>query len=383
MKQNEIELLLTKYFTNQANQEDIEVLTKWLEDVNNHTAFTEFVKANYAIDFSLSSFNTKDAKIRLFQKISKEKNIFHQRIVASYFKYAALLVLFLGLGYIFQKTFVTKQNTTVLVAKDEAITLKLADGSTQIISANGNKNITDKFGKLIGTQNDSMLIYGKQLSSGKLVYNTLTIPYGKRFNIQLEDGTIVYLNSGSSLTYPVQFLKNGNRHVSVIGEAFFEVTKDEGRPFIVNAQKLNVKVLGTKFNVNSYADEASTDVVLVEGKVGLYNSLNAKSKMVKLVPGLKGSIVNGQDNIFTEQVNVNPYTAWVKGKLVFRNISFNNIIKRLERHYNVTFINNNKTLGREVFSASFKDESIAEVLEYFSESYAIEYRIKDNKIIIE
>lgn len=86
----------------------------------------------------------------------------------------------------------------------------------------GNKNITDKFGKLIGTQNDSMLIYGKQLSSGKLVYNTLTIPYGKRFNIQLEDGTIVYLNSGSSLTYPVQFLKNGNRHVSVIGKHFLK-----------------------------------------------------------------------------------------------------------------------------------------------------------------
>ena len=377
------ERLIVKFITNQANLKEIEMLTKWLEDVDNRKVFKDFVKANYAIDYAMSTFSAADVKNHFAQKIKQEKSILFKRKIKSYYKYAAIIILCLGSFYFYQKNNSQIQNDNLLVVKEESITLELENGSLQTINPSNSTNITDLLGKVIGKQDKSKITYSDNNTIEKLVYNTLKIPYGKRFELELSDGTIVYLNSGSSLKYPVKFLKNQNRQVFVTGEAYFEVAKDKLHPFTVNTEEMNIEVLGTKFNVNSYADELSTDVVLVEGKVALYNGTKIKTDLVELIPGLKGSILKGEKDITTEKVNINPYTAWVEGKLVFRNISFNAIIKRLERHYNVTFVNNNKTLGTEIFSASFKDESIQEVLKYLSDSYAIDYTVKDNKIIIE
>lgn len=219
-------------------------------------------------------------------------------------------------------------------------------------------------------------------AKGALVYNTIKIPYGKKFEVQLSDGTLVHLNAGTSLRYPVQFVKNQNRQVYLLGEAFFEVEKDKEHPFDVNTQNVNVEVLGTKFNVDTYSENPRTDVVLVEGKVSLYKDQKTKENQVYLKPGEKGSNERGQSEITTEQVNTEYYTAWIKGSLVFKNASFDDIIKKLERRYNVTFINKNKVLGKEIFNARFDNEPIEVVLKYFSDSYAIDYIIDRDKITI-
>src|SRR5690606_36367432 len=109
-------------------------------------------------------------------------------------------------------------------------------------------------------------------NSDKLAYNTLKIPFGKKFRLQLSDGTMVHINSGSTLKYPIKFIAGENRQVYLDGEAFFDVAKDKKHPFIVNADNLNVRVLGTHFNVSNYPEDAVTDVVLVEGSVGMYRS---------------------------------------------------------------------------------------------------------------
>ena len=124
-------------------------------------------------------------------------------------------------------------------------------------------------------------------SAETLVYNTLKIPYGKQFEVELSDGTIVHLNSGTTLRYPVAFLKNQNRKVFLTGEAFFEVAKDKAHPFTVSTQELNVEVLGTKFNASSYTEDVTTDIVLVEGKVALYKDKKENNNSVKLTPGSK------------------------------------------------------------------------------------------------
>ncbi|TDE42944.1 FecR family protein [Flavobacterium rhamnosiphilum] len=376
------ELLIVKFITNHASQGEIEILSQWLEDLENQKAFKDFVKINYAIDYTMNSFDSVETKKQLLQKINQDKSIFYRRRLQSYFKYAALAVLFIGLVFVFKNGSFFEQEKGVLIPKEGVITLKLADGSLQIINPSNSKNITDKFGKVMGKQDKSRISYSDANASGSLVYNTLKIPYGKRFELELSDGTIVHLNSGTSLTYPIRFLKNQNRQVLLTGEAFFEVAKDKKHPFTVNAQELNVEVLGTTFNVSSYTDDPVIDVVLVEGKVGLYKEVKTRDGMVKLTAGLKGSNIKGRETITTESVNTRAYTAWVQGNLVFKNVSFDAIIKKLERHYNVAFINKNKTLGKEIFNASFKGESIEEVLAYFSDSYAIDYTIKDNKIII-
>ncbi|WP_149208274.1 FecR family protein [Flavobacterium johnsoniae] len=376
------ERLIVKFITNQASQEEIEALTEWLKEDENQLVFKDFVKTNYAIDTAVNNFDSTEVRKQLSERIRKENNVFYKRRFSSYYKYAAILIVALG-GFYFYKNSTTsiqsKQN--VIIPREDEIVLQLGDES-QNLDPNEARTITDKDGNVIGKQEKDRLVYTKAYAKGALVYNTIKIPYGKKFEVQLSDGTLVHLNAGTSLRYPVQFVKNQNRQVYLLGEAFFEVEKDKEHPFDVNTQNVNVEVLGTKFNVDTYSENPRTDVVLVEGKVSLYKDQKTKENQVYLKPGEKGSNERGQSEITTEQVNTEYYTAWIKGSLVFKNASFDAIIKKLERRYNVTFINKNKVLGKEIFNARFDNEPIEVVLKYFSDSYAIDYVIDRDKITI-
>jgi transmembrane sensor len=376
------ERLIVKFITNQASRDEIETLTEWLKEEENQIVFRDFVKTNYAIDATMYTFDSAEVKKQLSERIEKENTVFQKRRFSSYYKYAAILVLVLGGFYFYQKSDLFHHKQNVVVPREDDIVLQLDNESVETIDTAEARNITDKYGTVIGKQEKNRLVYSSAYSSGELVYNTLRIPYGKKFEVQLSDGTIVHLNAGTSLRYPVQFAKNKSRQVYLIGEAYFEVSKDKTHPFTVNTQDVNVEVLGTKFNVNSYTEDTSTDIVLVEGKVSLYKDKKSTENQVYLTPGLKGSSTRGEQEITAEPVNTDYYTAWVKGSLVFKNASFDAIIKKLERHYNVTFINKNKALGKEIFNARFDNEPIEVVLKYFSDSYAIDYKIKEDEITI-
>ncbi|WP_276380896.1 FecR family protein [Flavobacterium sp. H4147] len=376
------ERLIVKFITNQASQEEIEQLTMWLKEEENQIVFNDFVKTNYAIDTALNTFDSTEVRKQLSERIAKENNVFYKRRFSSYYKYAAILIVALGGFYFYKNASSDQVKKNVIVPRVDEIVLQLGNGTSETIDISEEKNITDKDGNIIGKQEKNRLVYNTAFAKGELVYNTLKIPYGKRFEVQLSDGTVVHLNAGTSLRYPVQFVKNKNREVYLTGEAYFNVSKDKAHPFTVNTQEMNVEVLGTKFNVDSYSNNSSTDVVLVEGKVSLYKGQKINQNQIYLTPGLKGSTQKGESEIKTEQVNTDYYTDWVKGSLVFKNASFDDIIKKLERRYNVTFINKNKTLGREIFNARFDNEPIEVVLKYFSDSYAIDYNIDRDKITI-
>jgi transmembrane sensor len=382
MTEKKSERLIVKFITNKATQEEIEMLTKWLEEGNNKIVFKDFVKTNYAIDCVFQSYDSLEVKKQLSEIIKKDNTVFYKRRFSSYYKYAAVLLLFLGSFYFYKNSGLFQSRENVVIPRQDEIVLQLDNESEETIDPTAARNVTDKLGKVIGKQNKNRLVYSTNFSNGKLVYNTLRIPYGKTFEVQLSDGTIVHLNSGTSLKYPVQFLKNQSRKVYLMGEAYFEVAKDKAHPFTVNTKELDIEVLGTKFNVNSYTEDVTTDIVLVEGKVSLYKDKKTAMNQVYLTPGLKGTNIKGQSAITTETVNTDYYTAWVKGSQVFKNASFSEIIKKLERHYNVTFINKNKMLGKEIFNARFDNEPIETVLKYFSDSYAIDYIIQEDKITI-
>jgi len=376
------ERLIVKFITNQASQEEIEKLTEWLKEEEHQIVFKNFIKTNYAIDSVMNSFDSTEVKKQLSERIQKEKNVFQKRRFSSYYKYAAVLVLVLGSLYFYKNSNLFDDKENVIVPRQDEIVLQSGSESSETIDVSESRNVTDKEGNIIGKQEKNRLVYSNGYSTGKLVYNTLKIPYGKKFEVQLSDGTVIHMNSGTSLRYPVQFLKNKSRQVYLTGEAYFEVSKDKEHPFTVNTQEVNVEVLGTKFNVNSYTEDTSTDVVLVEGKVSLYKDKKTTENQVYLLPGIKGSNKRGQQKITTEEVNTDYYTAWVKGSLVFKNESFSSIIKKLERQYNVTFVNKNKALGKEIFNARFDNEPIEVVLKYFSDSYAIDYTIAEDEITI-
>jgi hypothetical protein len=376
------ERLIVKFITNQASQEEIEQLTEWLKEEENQIVFKDFVQTNYAIDTALNTFDSTEVRKQLSERINKENNVFYKRRFSSYYKYAAVLIVALGGFYFYKNSGAEQVKQNVIVPRVDEIVLQFDNGASETIDISGEKNVTDKDGNIIGKQEKNRLVYNKAFAEGELVYNTLKIPYGKKFEVQLSDGTLVHLNSGTSFKYPVQFVKKQNREVYLTGEAYFEVSKDKSHPFTVNTQQVNVEVLGTKFNVDSYSNNSSTDIVLVEGKVSLYKDQKTNHNQVYLTPGFKGSAQQGQSEIEIEQVNTDYYTDWVKGSLVFKNASFDAIIKKLERQYNVTFINRNKTLGKEIFNARFDNEPIEVVLKYFSDSYAIDYKIDRDKITI-
>jgi ferric-dicitrate binding protein FerR (iron transport regulator) len=382
----EIEKRIVNFLNKSANANELNDLEIWIKDPKNQSILKEYVKTHFVVTLSKSNPDSSVIRSSLLREIRKEKRRAERLSVRSILKYAAILVFIVGAGYFINNEFFRFTNDQVIIPKEEAITLQLEDGSTRIIREDGSVQVTDKNGNIVGKQEGAKLVYDDKSPIEKLVYNTLTVPYGKRFDLVLSDGTQVVLNAGTSLKYPVQFISGRNRDVFLKGEAFFDVAKDAEHPFVVDAGKLTVQVLGTRFNMTTYEEDTHTEVVLVEGSVSLNPDKNPDSKdNVVLKPGSKGFYNKSQGTISITKVNTSIYTAWVNGDVVFRNAPFENIAKRLERLYNVTIINNNQRLANEVFNASFEvdNENINDILHYFNKVYHIEYKIADNTIIID
>jgi ferric-dicitrate binding protein FerR (iron transport regulator) len=267
---------------------------------------------------------------------------------------------------------------------NDAITLELEDGTLKVLEADGTSIMTNNNGNVLLEQKGNQLIYSSDSEVEKLVYNTLTIPHGKTFKLKLSDGTIVHMNAGSSTRYPIKFIKGSNRKIFITGEAYLDVTKDPSHPFIVNSNYLNIRVLGTKFNINSYPEDDVTEIVLVEGSVSLYDEskIYAIKSSALLKPKHKAIFTRKNKDIQIHPVNTNIYTSWRNGELVFRDMTFNNILKKMERHYNITIINNNSNLSKTIFNASFGIVPIEKVLQELREVYGISYTINNRTITI-
>jgi hypothetical protein len=345
----------------------------------------------------LKDLEERKKRARIARKIEKEKEHTWKKILkeinptpkVNYFKIfskvAAVFVGFIGITYFLY----TNKPATILQESsiaNEEIVLKLSNGDTQIITNNGHSKIIDKKGAVIGAQNGKKINYQNNFEtiSKELDFNELTVPYGKSFTLILSDGTEVHLNAGTTLKYPVNFLKGQNRQVFLIGEAFFKVSKDKEHPFIVESDDLNIRVLGTSFNVSSYSENKNISTVLVEGAVRLYgkDELYSEEKSQLLQPGKKAEWNKENQKVTIQKVNTSIYTSWIDGTLVIEKLRFHEIVKRLERHYNIKIINNNKELDNQVFTATFQVENIQEVLESFKVNYSFQYTIEGDTITI-
>ncbi|WP_221420312.1 FecR family protein [Fulvivirga sp. M361] len=372
-----MKILISKLLTETISEEELLELHELLKDPANQKLLETYIQDEHDLNLAIIKNDVDAAYHNVITQIDHEEKPI-RKLIPNWTKYAAAVVLLVGLTFIYQQGFFLSPEETTLVPEEDFITLELDNGLVQTINPGATKDIKDAAGNLVGVQNKSQLTYQGTNDSETLLYNTLKVPYGKRFS----DGTQVHLNSGTSLRYPVTFLKNMDRKVSIVGEAYFDVTTDAEHPFIVNAGALNVAVLGTQFNLSSYVEDASTDVVLIEGMVGMYNDQEVVEDALTLTPGLKGSFNKSGKTVVTEPVNTRVYTSWRNGELVFRNTPFKNILKKMERHYNVEIVLENEALGEELFSASFTNKTIEMVLSYFDDIQGIGYKIKDNTLYI-
>ena len=373
--------LTLKYLNQNTSVEDLKKLLVKLKEKENVELFKSYIKTNYYSLYVLNDIDRKDIIKVIKDKIDLERNN-SKRIsfIKKSFKYAAIFILILGLGYYIKST---QQNIIVeqkIVPKADDIVLETENGEQLIIEKEEKSLKIDA--KINLLQKSNKLVYDKDLKTETLVFHSLKVPYGKRFDIILSDNSKVYLNSGSTLRYPIKFLDNQIREVFLEGEAFFDISEDEKNIFRVNSNGINVEVYGTKFNFKNYPEDYISDVVLVNGSVGISSSEN--KSITKLTPGFKGSV--DKENFIIEKVKINTklYTSWINGQVVFRSESFNQIIKKLERLYNVTIINNNEKISEELFNATIdtEEEKIEDVLNYFNKIYNIEYQVYNNKIII-
>lgn len=388
--QTDIKALLHKFILNQCSPEETARVIAYYRQNNLTNDFPTVDEIKYLIEEQPDMATPADDMFSRIMLQAREKEEAQRTAEETpvrrlhWKRYAGIAASFAAIftfGWMYLTT--TQSKAAPKLTGDE-ITLIKENGEVQVINEKGEVFIKDEEGNIVASQQENTIAYDGSANIEKLAYNTLSIPYGKRFQVQLSDGTLVHLNAGTTLKYPVKFIAGQNRTVYLDGEAFFDVAKDKEHPFIVNADKLNVRVLGTHFNVSSYPEDSHADVVLVEGSVGMYTEGQAfdATKNTVLAPGFKGSFNKAEGNIKTKEVATGIYTAWIKGELVFRNMTFKSICKKLERHYNITIENNNTALANERFNASFKNEPVANVLGYFKELHDFNYAINKNKVTI-
>lgn len=205
--------------------------------------------------------------------------------------------------------------------------------------------------------------------------NTLSTANGETYVVTLPDKTKIWLNAASSLTYPLNFAKSAIRDVKLTGEAYFEVAKDKARPFIVKTFSQEVKVLGTHFNIKSYADEPEVKTTLVEGIVSISPS-NYPAKL--LVPGQQ-AIVTGA-GVKVINVNADQETAWKKGDFVFNSDNFESTMNMIARWYDVDIIYDYKPVNPHLAGQVSRSRSINEVLKRLQETEEVKFKIEGRRI---
>ena len=214
----------------------------------------------------------------------------------------------------------------------------------------------------------------------EVTYNTLNVPRGsKPLGLTLSDGSQVWLNVGSSLTYPTAFTGK-ERKVRITGEAYFEIAHNANMPFIVQHNDVMVSVLGTHFNVNTYEDEADERITLLQGLVQV--SKNSLSQLLK--PGQQAKINHNETNEIKvlDDVNVDEVMAWKEGKFKFgENTDIGTIMRQISRWYDVDIVYKG-SINQRFWGSISKDVNVSRVLKILEATGGVKFKVEGNKIIV-
>jgi hypothetical protein len=372
---------ISKFLKDAMTPSELEVFKNKLTVADNLEALKKYFVLNHLIEVEAQSFDPDVA----FEKFLARKIDYNSSLENSFFSknraylYAAAsfcLLFALSILIYFNNGFSSELEVS------NQIVLKLNSGEEKPLDESKSNKIYNTKGKVVAVQKGNSILYNysdNKEETTNLEFNEIYVPYGKRMEVVLSDGTRAYLNSGSFLKYPTYFNSNEERVVELKGEAYFDVAKkDEKNRFVVHTKNFQTTVLGTEFNISSYATDTANDIVLVEGSVKV--NFNTQGEFV-LKPGEQFKYSKekiGKINI----VDVQNYIAWLDGVLLFENEKFNSISKKLERFYNVSIENNCNSLVDEKFTGQFDLETIEEVLKTFNNTVPFNFKIENRKITI-
>lgn len=302
-----------------TDQSEMKAIMDWIESTpENRKIYNDTLNS-----WALSGIRQDDSGIKVDQQFRQfKRNNFRIRLISEYLKYAAAVLIILSIGAL----------------------------SQYIISNNAFKQV--------------------------IAWHQVTVPFGQSVELTLSDSTKVWLNSGSEFRYASNF-SSESRVVELKGEAFFDVTTDKKHPFVIKTANLDLKVTGTSFNVDAYSDNDKTKVTLVEGRVAIQNKNG--EEIAELLPGMNAEFSKSTYKLNLKNVNVDFYTSWITGTIVFKEESLAEIAKKLEKWYNVNVVFEQEDIKDIAFSGSIlKNKPIDQILEILTYISRIGYQMETN-----
>lgn len=264
----------------------------------------------------------------------------------------------------------------VIVAGGNKAVLTLADGSNIVLDSTHNGTLTKQGNTKVVQVNMATLAYHSDTeSSQQVVYNTLATPSGGQYQLILPDGSKVWLNAASSIHFPTVF-KGNERHVTVTGEAYFEVAKNAAMPFIISVKDMEVKVLGTHFDIMAYDDESTMNTTLLEGSVKV-----SQGNLVRmLVPGQQSNI-DKTGSIKVTDAAVEEVMAWKNGWFQFNAHDIKTVMRQISRWYNVEVVYEGKIPAGHFTGLVSRNNDISQVLKIM-QSAGVRFKIEGRKLIV-
>ncbi|WP_316793627.1 FecR family protein [Pedobacter frigoris] len=386
------QLLVQRYLNKQLTDKELEL-------------FVELVKENKLDDYLLVAMNQEagitEADELDYETANKVRPIWYKIPVAA----AILFILSFGLYFYLEKNQDAARQVKQELSKTNDIepggnkaTLTLANGSTISITDANIGKLAEQAGVKITKSTSGKLVYEVLPSSAKnktgVKYNTISTPRGGDFQINLPDGTKVWLNAASSIKFTTDFANVNSRRLELRGEAYFEVAKkfkfingkrtQQRVPFVVVTDKQEIEVLGTHFNVNSYDDELDTKTTLLEGsvKVSLLTGKHAKAGISRLLkPGEQSIVTHAATDVQISKANLDQVMAWQKGYFHFENDDLQSVMRQLSRWYDVEVVYQVKRPDDEFMGDIPRSVKLSEVLKML-EFGGVNFKIEGRKLIV-
>lgn len=401
MKSHEFYALIDKYLAGEANQEEIDLLSRyynsfqrdldWNEaelgplpgaETNIFERIQQGLKGKHKgkmIEIIQANESFREAKV--LQLNRKGKFFTFTGIAAT----ACVIGLLILGSWILMRNDLNKKNvhagsprkplkSDIAPGGDKAV-LKLANGSSIVLDDAQNGALAQQ-GKTKVIKLNGRLSYQASSASNEILYNTISTPRGGKYQIELADGSQVWLNAVSSLRFPAAFAGK-ERKVEVTGEVYFEVAKNPGMPFIVSVNGAEVQVLGTHFNVMAYTEEASLKTTLLEGSVKFVSG--NETNMLK--PGQQSQLLKSGKVIIEDEVDVGEVLAWKNGLFHFNGTDMGTVMRQLSRWYDVDVVYSKHVEDR-FYAEIPRNTKLSDVLKALQLTGKVHFEIEGRKIMV-
>ncbi|NLU92376.1 FecR family protein [Chitinophaga sp. Ak27] len=384
MNNSEFYSLLDRYLTGDLSVEEKERFTVLLND-DHYRALLEASMEETFMEDTFTGDESEDRRERLNSFIlGRIQHQVRTTRIRRLLAYAAAAVLLIGTSifYLLKNRLDHLPSTHLPVAQNDVApggsgaVLTLADGSQIQLDSTGNGVVANQTGARVVLQK-GQLVYDAAPGAGEIVYNSVSTPNGRQFRLKLPDGTTVWLNAASAIRYPVAF-KGKERLVEITGEAYFEVAQHTNMPFKVKINETStVEVLGTHFNINAYKDEPGVATTLLEGAV----RVRYADETATLKPGEQALMTGGPIKI-TTAVNIDKVMAWKNGLFNFDGASLQQVMKQLERWYNIEVVYEKGVPDLRFGGELSRNLKLSEILNTLEDVH-VHFRIEnDRKLIV-